>query len=226
VTAQITTWITGPASRVLVLNALAAILLDEFAGQEALAIAASEDPAPYQIRVFARCLNAVSHWIDAPDSGTDDARPIVNISFDRQDYERAKSNIVKQRSGPARFYLDCFGYAKSKRSQAGHDPGDVRADETADWVAYLIEQIVMSGHYAYLGMRTTVGRRFIESVERMRVGTEEHPVQNIAAWRITLSVELNEESPQVQGEIIEAIDVAVHRLDNDQLILEQTIALT
>jgi hypothetical protein len=225
-TAQITTRITGPANRALVLNVLGTILLEEFAAQVVLATGESEDPTPYQIRVFARRTNPISHWIDAPDTGTADARPIVNLSFEQQDYEQQKSSIVKKREGPARFYLDCFGYSKSKVSQSGHDPGDVTADETADWVAYLVEQIVMSGHYAYLGMRGTVGRRFIESVLRLRVGSADHPVQNVAAWRITLAVELFEESPQVVGQTLETIAIAVQRQEDGELILEHTVDLT
>ena len=225
-TAQITTRITDTANRHAVLAVLGTILPEEFAAQEALAIADTADPDPYRIRVFSRRTNPISRWLEAPDSFEEDSRAIVNVSFDRHDPELAKSNIVKRRAGPARFFLDCFGYGKAKLGTSGHDPGDVLADEKADWVAFLVEQILMSGHYAYLGMRGIVGRRFVESVERMRVGTEEHPVQNVAAYRVTLAVELFEESPQVVGQPLETIDIDVQRQEDDKVIAERTIDLT
>ena len=181
------------------------------------------DPHDYRFRVFTGRCNPIGNWIEGPDLDTDAAQPIIHVWFERHRFERDKSDVIESQRGPATFFVDCFGYGKAKGSEAGHTPADVKSEAEADWALTLVRQILCAAVYTYLDLQGTVGERFPESVDFFRptIG-ENQPVQHVAAYRLTLAVELAETSPQVTGEPLETITHTVKRQEDGEVFLQKT----
>src|SRR3972149_4602287 len=123
---QITTRITE-LNRVLLRDAIGSIILEEAALQQQLATSAGASTDPYRLRVLTGRTNPIAEWIDAPATGSASSFPIVNVTFVKQDFDKAKSNAVKDRRGAAVFYVDCFGYGKTQAAAGGQIPGELSA---------------------------------------------------------------------------------------------------
>jgi hypothetical protein len=149
-----------------------------------------------------------------------DVPPVVNIRLERQVFERARSTTVTQQGSTATFYLDCFGYGASKaNSEGGHDNADEIAEAAALRCAALVRQILMSGQYIKLGMRGTVGDRWITDEQVFKPADENHAaVQHVMAVRLTLEVQFNEATPEATGAVMESIGFVFERRDSGEVI--------
>jgi len=216
----ITTRITNSSSRKRIVDAIGSIIVAEANDQVGFAVDDNDDPEPYRIHVYTHRVNPIERWTEAPDEYHEDARPIVSVAFERHDPERSRSTPTKKRQGPGRFFVDCFGYGKSKITQTGHTLADERATAQADWCSWLVESILMSAHWVVLGLTGIVGQRFIESVDRKVVVVGEQTVQHIACYRITLAVDYLEVSPQyADGLPLEGVDVNIQRQSDGLLLI-------
>ena len=182
------------------------------------------DPEDYQFRVYTGRVNLIASWLEAPDQADEDARPIVHIDFERHNFERGKSDVTERQHGPARFMIDVYGYGTAKATDAGHDSGEVAAEAKADWAMTLVRQILLAAHYTYLGLQGTVSERWPEGIEFFRPSRspDSPPIQNIAAYRLTLEVAFSEYSPQVVGVPLEMIVTTVYREEDGEVLLTET----
>ncbi len=226
--ALITTLISAPDAVEQVRDKIGEILLTECAGQMALAAAAGSDPDLWRLRVFTERSLAFEHFWDSPDKweGEGTQCPIVNLWFDSDQFDKSRSNVVERQATTAKYNLDCYGYAKSEAAVAGHVPGDQKAALEAQRCMRLVRNILMAGHYTYLGLRGTVGQRWITGRQTFMPPAERVPTaQHVVGARIVLEVQFNEFSPQVEGVTITAIEVRVSRNSEGELYLADTISL-
>ena len=159
--ALITTLIDRQMNFRVIGDQIAAILAVESAGQQALATLAGEDPRNWKLRVFSRRSNPWSAFVDAPNPNTVDTSPIVNVALDNKRPDKRASNVVERQKVVATYNIDCLGYGLSADDGAtGHRPGDETATEQAENALALVESILMSGHYTYLGMQGVVWGRW------------------------------------------------------------------
>lgn len=220
---QITQLITGADTSELVRDQIAAILAVEIAEQQVLAAAASEDPNLWKLRIFSERTNPWAEFIDAPEQSQ--AFPIVNVALDNLNYDGRASNTVERQKATGIYHIDCYGYGVSEDDGAtGHIPGDARAALEAQRAVRLVRRILMAATYSYLGMRGTVWRRWIQSVNIFRPTLDGNVVQQIVAARIAVQVEFNEFSPQVQGEPLELVSGAVLRKETGEIYFEADYA--
>ena len=204
----------------LVRDEIGAILLAESAEQQALATAAGEDPNLWKLRVFLERSNPWSEWIDVPDQGAADAAPIINVRLETVSYDESASNAVERQRAQATYHVDCFGYGVSEDDgEGGHHPGDMRAALEAQRAYRLVRNILMAGHYTYLGMRGTVGRRWPQSVQALQVPLDGRTIHHVSAVRLAFRVDFNEFSPQVQGQPLELISTKVKRTGTGEILL-------
>jgi hypothetical protein len=204
----------------LVRDQIAAILLVESQSQMALATAAGKDPELWRLRVFSERSNPWADFIDAPDNGTEDAAPIVNVAFDNETFDGAASNVVERQKAVATFNVDVYGYGKSASQTVGHVVGDAKAAFEAQRGMRLVRNILMAGEHTYLGMRGVVWRRFPQSITAFQPKVDKRPVQNIVAMRLGLEVQFNEFSPQVTGETLELVSLRVNRdVESGELLM-------
>src|SRR5688500_17558093 len=90
---------------------IAAILAVESAQQQALALAAGENPLLWTLRVYTE---RSAPWAAFPDVGEAvpvyETTPVVNVSCDSSNYERSGSNVFDNQKTVGTFNIDCYGY--------------------------------------------------------------------------------------------------------------------
>ena len=201
----------------IVRDMIGAILAAEVVSQMALAVAASEDPLLWKLRIYTERSNPWEQFLNNPT----DTSPLVNVWWDNSNFEMAASNIVERQKATAIFNLDCYGYAVAADEAAGgHKPGDREAAFEAQRAVRLVRNILMAAEYTYLSLRGVVWRRWISGITNFQPPQEPTTVQQISGSRIAFQVEFNELSPQITEETLELLTVDVMRAEDGQLIVE------
>lgn len=217
--AQIETLIDKVDQFELVRDELAAILAVESAQQQVLALAALPtplDPRLWKLRVFVERADPWSEFQDAQDQS--DATPIVNVWFDESTIDLKRSNLVERQATEGTFNVDVYGYGIAEQTgPSTHIPSDERAARDVHRGVRLVRNILMAGHYTYLGMRGVVGRRYVQSIKSFQPTIDNRPVQGVHAARLALRVDFNEFSPQVQGQPFELLHVTVKRKETGEI---------
>lgn len=200
------------------------ILATEIVNQQSLATTAGKDPRLWKLRVFVERANPWEHYIDAPDNDSDDAIPTVNITLNSQNTDEGRSNTVERQRVKSTLYIDCIGYGKPEATGSGHLAGDEKAAFEAQRAVRLVRNILMAGHYTYLGSARgqdqLVLSRMVSSVTYFQPEVDRQAIPNVLAARINFDVEHNETSPQVEGTPLSTVDVDVKRLDTGEVIAE------
>lgn len=206
----------------IVRDKIALILATESLSQQALAPAADppKDPDDWKIRVFIERVNPWEEFLNEGDGeeALERAFPLVNVSLDSISYDMSAGNTVERQKATAIYFLDVYGFGVATADGAGHTAGDQNAAIEAQRALRLVRNIVMAGAYTYLDMRGVVWRRWPSSVQVLELPIEVRSVQQIGAVRLSLQVEFNEFSPQVEGEPLEVLSVTVNRARNDEVI--------
>lgn len=191
----------------IVRDAIAQILADEVAAQQALATAAGKDATLWDMGVFTERFNPWEMMRDQPS-----AVPVVHVWYDRSNFQMGASNVVEKQQVEASFNIDLIARGTAEDIVgAGHVPGDKDAIFNVQRAARLTRNILMADLYTYLGLRGTVGRRWISSIESFQPDQGEHGTPRVAGMRISLSVIFNEFSPQYTPETLEGVSVSIQR---------------
>lgn len=223
----ITTLISAPDNSEVIRDLIAQILLTESAEQQVLAAAADppKDPSLWKLRVFTEASNPFEEWTSFDEPGDSPAfvEPIINICLDAINYEPRTSNVVSRQKAVATYNLDCYGYGVSTETDEGHDPGDVRASFEAQRAVRLVRNILMAGHYTYLGLprgaSQFVWKRWLQNVTLFKPALDQRPVQRVMAARMQFQVEMNETAPQAEGEELEVVNLNVKRKETGEVYL-------
>jgi len=197
----------------IIRDKIAQILADESASQVALATTQGKtDTSPWELRVF---IERARPWEQFQRDGVGSpvsTVPIVNIWFDRLNFDKSKSNVLSRQQGTGVFNIDVYGYDRSKDTAEGHDPGDAAATFKMQQGVRLIRNILMSGYYAVLGWsfpQQTIGQRFIPNITVFQPEQGNEAVQNVACARLPLEVSFNETSFEYIGEQLEKASVII-----------------
>lgn len=185
----------------LVRDVIAAILAVETASQMALAEAGAKDPELWRLRVYKDRIEPWGAYLSTPATGTVDAAPIVNVSFETEAFIESDGDYIERQSADAKFNLDVYGYGLAAAEVTGHTPADVKAAAERDRATRLVRNIIMAAEYYELGsdMIGTVSKRFIQSITALDLtDSERRPIQQVRAARIVLGVTFNELSPQIE----------------------------
>lgn len=196
---------------------IAAILVVESAAQQVLASAASKDPRLWKLRVFTDRANPWSEFETSPDQI--DATPIINIALEKSTFDPADGNVIERQRAVNTYNIDCYGYGISKDvPSGGHIAGDRVAADEASRAARLVRNILMSDQYVYLGLRGTVARRWLHSVQYLQMPPETAPnAEHVQVARMVFEVIANEFSPQMTPQILDLVSVTVLRGETGEL---------
>jgi hypothetical protein len=193
----------------IVRDQIAAILAVELANQAALGL---ELPP----LVFSERADPWGQFIAA----VPNMPPILNVWFDSATFDESSSNVVERQAMHAVYNIDCYGAAVSQDEGGdGHKPGDLEAALEAQRAYRLARNILMAGHYTYLGLRGLVWKRFPQTVSMFQPQLDNKASPRIVAARLALQVQFNELSPQVTGEPIESLLLEVKRQETGQVLL-------
>ncbi len=192
---------------------IAAILANETASQQAMAVTEAVDPELYRINVYSERSDPWADFQDAPAS----APPIVCVRFASKTNDKGKSNVVERQLASGTYHIDCYGYGVSADDpDGGHDPGDARASLEAQRAVTLVEEFLMAGIYTYLGQTRPSASQYVwgrweSDVQMFQPAEGDRPVQNVWGARVTLIVDFNEFSQQVPSVVLEEIAATVKR---------------
>jgi hypothetical protein len=221
-TPKLTALIDKVDNKELVRDQIAAILLVESTGQQALARSLGKDPDLWKLRIYTEASSPWEAFLGQDVDGSKlpvDTSPIVNVWWQSSEDDASASNTVERQKVTAIFNIDCHGYAVSRASEDGHDSGDVLAAREAQRAERLVRNILMAGHYTYLELRKIVWRRWRNSSSAFQPSIDNRAVQNVMGVRMALQVEFNEFSPQAEGQPIEAIALEIKRLSDGLIYL-------
>ncbi len=200
----------------IVRDQLATILVLEVANQMALAVIAIKDPALWDLKIFTERSNPWEQFLNDADNVT----PIVNVWFDNESFDNARSNVVERQSTTGVFNIDCYGFGVSQDDGAGHKPGDLEASLEVQRAIRLVRNILMAAENTYLGLpRGTAWDRMPGSITVFQPTIDAQQVQQIVGARLALSVTYNEFSPQIDGVNLDEIGVEVSRTEDGQIVL-------
>ena len=215
----------------LIRDRIAAILIAEVARQKQLAVAAvAATPAHYAARTlsFGNAPGFVAgptDWdidiyaerLNPWDATKDDGglhRPIVNIMFAQATNDKGESNTIEKQAYDGTYHIDCYGFGKSERVNAGqHRAGDQMAAYAAQRTARLIRNILMASTNTYLQFkhdadrRQVVKGRMVSEVLMFQPQQDGIPVQHACGARLVLAVEYNEYAPQYVVETLDGVDL-------------------
>lgn len=204
----------------IVRDKIAEILLAETTSQQALATTAGppKDPDDWKFRVFIERVNPWEEFLDLPDTveNPDRGFPIVNVSFDNSSFDQRHGNTVERQRATGIYFIDCLAYGVAAVDGAGHTAGDQNAAVECQRVVRLVRNILMAATHTYLDMRGVVARRWPQSIQALELPVDARNAIQIAAIRISLAVDFNEFSPQIEGVPLEVLSVTLQRADNDQ----------
>lgn len=201
----------------IVRDQIAAILKLESAAQQALATAAEKDPKQWGLSVYVERAAPWSQWLDMPAEA--DVLPIVAVSFETDSADQSASGAVNVQRMIATYNVDCYGYGVATETDDGHDPGDMRAALEVQRAVRLVRNILMAGHYTYLGLRGVVGKRWFSGKTMLVPEFESPAAQQVVACRMILQVEFIETTPQVIPEALELLTVEVKRDPSGEVLL-------
>lgn len=200
----------------IVRDQIAAILKLNITNQMSLATAEGKDPELWNLRIFTERNNPWSEFQEA----TGPEAPIVNVWYDSSDFDDAGSSSVNNQKTNAMYNVDIYACGVSAETVDGHSSGDESAALTLHNAACLVRNILMAGAYTYLGLRGTVWGRKVTAVNIFQPSADNATVQNIIGARISFRVTFTEESPQVDGVLLEAIVIQVDRAENGEILVQ------
>jgi hypothetical protein len=179
----------------LIRNQIAGILKIETENQYSLAAGqGAEDLRDYKIGVF---VERARPW-DL--TGNKNPFPLINISLSGYDGEAGSAQSEKKYK--ATFYIDCYGCGNLNNTNGNDDSlAAIRAWKTAR----IARNILMSSYYTYLGLRGTVFKRSILSIQTGSPSNMPESAAAVTTCRISLAVDFSEKSPQEGGVMFEGI---------------------
>ena len=221
--AKITTLITRRDNVEIVRDKLAEILLVESAAQQEIArVTDGEDPESYRLRVFTEAHAPWDEYLAQPTGQSEpiDTAPIVNIRWEESIADASSSNVIERQKVTGTYFLDCYGYGIARATDDGHVSGDESAALEAQRAARLVRSILMAGVYTYLGLQGTVWRRWWHGARAIEPPIEQRPAQYVQGVRISMKIDFNELSPQVQGVPLAGVDITVRNASGEVTLLQ------
>lgn len=204
----------------IIRDQIAQIIANETASQQALALAAAEDPELWKLRVY---LERTNPWEQFQAETAEDARsPIVNVWYENSTFDMTLGNTVYRQMCDATFNIDCYALGVAKDVVAGgHVPGDQDAALASHRALRLVRNILMSSEYTYLGLRGVVGRRWPQSITAFQPQLNADMTNQVLAARFSLGVRFNEFAPQGdESETLDYVAVDVQRAEDGQVVAE------
>lgn len=201
----------------IVRNQIALILATEVVNQKALAVAATKDPALWDLKIYTERSNPWEQFLNEDPDET----PIVNVWFDTERFDKARSNVVETQTAIGTFNIDCYGYGAASEDGTGQKVSDKEAALEVQRAVKLVRNILMAAENTYLQLpRGTAWDRFPQSITILQPDIDARHVQKVIGARIVLNVSYNEVSPQVVGESLEYLAVDVKRSEDGQIVVE------
>lgn len=220
----LTTLIDKQDNSEIIRDQVSAILALETASQTALAtLAGKPSPEEWTFRVFQERAN---QWECFPYNSTDIV-PVVNVWVDNSVFIKSRSNSIERQGADLTLNIDCYAPGLTTLPTADTQiSGDENAAIVAQRVARLVRNILMAAEYTYLGLRGTVGQRWIESITLFQPQQGNQTAHHTMGARLVLKITYNEFSPQYELETLELLTAEVSRTGDGEVVLNASYDYT
>lgn len=180
---------------------IAGILKTECVNQYNVALkSGSSNAGDFNIGIY---LESARPWELTENEAKESPFPLVNICLNETRKAEGKAgSAIGRKKYVASFFIDC--YACGNFESGGNDTE--QAALKAWRVAAVVRNILMSGYYAYLGMRGVVFERDLLGIKTGSPGNLDESALAVTVARMELSVSFYEDSPQAEGVVIEGIN--------------------
>ena len=198
--AQIQTLLNGKDNIEKIRDAIALILKNELSNQYALAETADiESLEDFNIGVY---LESARPWELTENEVGGNPFPLVNILLNEMRRVEGKAgSAIGRKRYTASFSIDCYACGNAES-----DGDDARQAALKAWrIAGIVRSILMSGFYAYLGMRGVVLERDMPGIKTGIPSNLAESAAAVTVARIDFSVSFYEDSPQGDGAELEEI---------------------
>ncbi|WP_315449838.1 hypothetical protein [uncultured Treponema sp.] len=202
--AQIQTLLNGKDNIEKIRDAIALILKNELSNQYALAETAGiESLEDFNIGVY---LESARPWELTENEVGGNPFPLVNILLNEMRRVEGKAgSAIGRKRYTASFSIDCYACGNAES-----DGDDARQAALKAWrIAGIVRSILMSGFYAYLGMRGVVLERDMPGIKTGIPSNLAESAAAVTVARIDFSVSFYEDSPQGDGAELEEIQFEV-----------------
>jgi len=207
-TARLKALIDKQDNNEIIRDQIAAILAMEEANQVELAHAAGKDIENFDFEVY---VERSRPW-EILSTGEGDEisnTPLVNVLFDNDIMDNRNSNKTERQRTKGTFYIDCYAHKNRKPGKQTdlNVMGDELTSKESDKIARLVRNIIMSAEYHQLGLgyeelgvgkNIVFGRYIIKREKFTPLDREGKAFENIIATRLTLEVDYDEFSPQIE----------------------------
>ena len=198
--AQIQTLLNGKDNIEKIRDAIALILKNELSNQYALAETAGiESLEDFNIGVY---LESARPWELTENEVGGNPFPLVNILLNEMRRVEGKAgSAIGRKRYTASFSIDCYACGNAES-----DGDDARQAALKAWrIAGIVRSILMSGFYAYLGMRGVVLERDMPGIKTGIPSNLAESAAAVTVARIDFSVSFYEDSPQGDGAELEEV---------------------
>jgi hypothetical protein len=202
---------------------LVEILLIERESQKSKAQVAGRNPLLYDFRVFGQQRDPIDCYAHAPQNGTPDALPIVNIAVigETLSEKAPKRELISPYA--AEYLVTVFGYGTAQSETVGHSSAADVALAEAERTIGLVRAILLAGDYRWplKDDRKHIRSRWVKSLTYDAPTIDEGTTFAVQTINMSLMVDLDEVVRQVDGIELELVTVNVRREDNGELFLLQ-----
>ena len=198
--AQIQTLLNEKDNIEKIRDAIALILKNELSNQYALAETAGiESLEDFNIGVY---LESARPWELTENELGGNPFPLVNILLNEMRRVEGKAgSAIGRKRYTASFSIDCYACGNTEA-----DSDDAMQAALKAWrIACIVRSILMSGFYAYLGMRGVVLERDMPGIKTGIPSNLAESAAAVTVARIDFSVSFYEDSPQGDGAELEEI---------------------
>jgi hypothetical protein len=137
-------------------------------------------------------------WLLLGDTEEKNPFPLINVSL--QDIKKDSGPLAGKIKYIATYLIDCYGCGNFQPENAAEwIPDDYLSTLQAWQTARITRRILMSGFYAFLGMKDIVRTRDIESITTVIPTGLDASAVSITGCRIIFKVGIHETSPEAEG---------------------------
>jgi hypothetical protein len=228
--ARISTLIDSQDNVEVIRNQIASILALEESNQKTLALANNKNPNNWKFSVYTE-RNRLWEILSNVDGSENSEAPLVNISYDTSLYDNKNSDLIYRRRVKSVYYIDCYAH----KNRMPNMTGDEATSKEAERIARLVRNIIMSAHYYQLalgyrelgtGNNIVFQRNIIKQEKLLPTDREGQVFENVTLARLTLEVDHDETSPQVELRDLDLLFFQCTKADDGRVYFEIESDLT
>lgn len=193
------------------INKIAEVLVNEFANQQALAVAGGKDPTPYDIRVFTNRFKPFDQF-------KTDFRPLINITLSDDSTKTSVTGVYGDNQKATTILIDCFGVGIATETPEGHTPADLAAalsvQDAANLVRYILRADINFNLQLPLKLFNSV---VMQSEQYLAPDFNEQQEAPVVAMRLMLTANVTDKTMINNGAELDSIVIDIERGDSGEI---------